>query len=82
MKSRISVTAFVVAIVAITLGAMPAIAAGLPCSTAKLIVPWGAGGGTDVIFRIIAEAANKAGADPQLQVVNIGGQGGQLWRRP
>ncbi|MFQ5973446.1 MAG: Bug family tripartite tricarboxylate transporter substrate binding protein, partial [Alphaproteobacteria bacterium] len=48
----------------------------LPCGTAKLIVPWNAGGGTDVIFRIIAEAANKAGADPQLQVVNIGGQGG------
>ena len=23
----------------------------LPCGTAKLIVPWGAGGGTDVIFR-------------------------------
>ena len=76
MKSRISVTAFVVAIVAITLGAMPAMAAGLPCSTAKLIVPWSPGGGTDVIFRIIAEAANKAGADPQLQVVNIAGQGG------
>ncbi len=76
MKSRISVTAFVVAIVAITLGATPAMAAGLPCSTAKLIVPWSPGGGTDVIFRIIAEAANKAGADPQLQVVNIGGQGG------
>ena len=22
----------------------------IPCGTAKLIVPWGAGGGTDVIF--------------------------------
>jgi len=48
----------------------------IPCGTAKLIVPWGAGGGTDVIFRIIVEAANKHGADPQIQVVNIGGQGG------
>ena len=51
-------------------------AADIPCSTAKLIVPWGAGGGTDVLFRIFAEAANKMGAKPQIQVVNIGGQGG------
>jgi tripartite-type tricarboxylate transporter receptor subunit TctC len=51
-------------------------AADIPCSTAKLIVPWGAGGGTDVIFRIVADAANKAGAEPQIQVVNISGQGG------
>jgi tripartite-type tricarboxylate transporter receptor subunit TctC len=48
----------------------------IPCGTAKLIVPWGAGGGTDVIFRILVEAANKHGAEPQIQVVNIGGQGG------
>lgn len=48
----------------------------MPCSTARLIVPWGAGGDTDVLFRIFAEIANKHGADPQLQVVNIGGQGG------
>lgn len=48
----------------------------IPCGTAKLIVPWGAGGGTDVIFRILVESANKNGADPQIQVVNMGGQGG------
>ena len=48
----------------------------IPCSTAKLIVPWGAGGGTDVIFRQMVEKVNKAGAKPQLQVVNVGGQGG------
>ncbi len=58
------------------LGAAPAHALELPCRTAKLIVPWGAGGGTDVIFRTFVEAVNKAGADPELQVVNIGGQGG------
>ena len=76
MRSRLSVTAVVVGAIAITLGVAPALAAELPCRTAKLIVPWKAGGGTDVIFRIIAEAANKAGAGPQLQVVNISGQGG------
>lgn len=54
----------------------PAHAANLPCGTAKLVVPWAAGGGTDVIFRIVAEAVNKAGAKPSLQVVNIPGQGG------
>ncbi|MBC8158008.1 MAG: tripartite tricarboxylate transporter substrate binding protein [Alphaproteobacteria bacterium] len=51
-------------------------AADILCSTAKLIVPWGAGGGTDVLFRIFAETANKQGANPQIQVVNMGGQGG------
>ncbi|WP_193186893.1 Bug family tripartite tricarboxylate transporter substrate binding protein [Nisaea sediminum] len=57
-------------------GAPGAEAADLPCRTAKLIVPWGAGGGTDVIFRQFVESANAAGAKPQIQVVNIGGQGG------
>lgn len=55
---------------------VPAMAADIPCNTAKLIVPWKAGGGTDVIFRMLSDAANKAGAKPQIQVVNIGGQGG------
>jgi tripartite-type tricarboxylate transporter receptor subunit TctC len=50
--------------------------ADIPCSTAKLIVPWGAGGGTDVIFRQIVDVANNQGMKPQLQVVNVGGQGG------
>ncbi len=54
----------------------PAKAVELPCSTAKLIVPWGAGGDTDLIFRLVADEANKQGAKPKLQVVNVGGQGG------
>lgn len=54
----------------------PTIAADLDCKTAKLIVPWGAGGGTDVVFRIFANAINESGAKPQLQVINMGGQGG------
>ena len=51
-------------------------AVSMPCGTAKLIVPWGAGGGTDVIFRQMVDKINKNGAKPQLQVVNVGGQGG------
>lgn len=54
----------------------PAVAVDLPCSVAKLIVPWGAGGDSDIINRAVAEAVNRAGAKPQLQVVNIPGQGG------
>ncbi|NOH78966.1 tripartite tricarboxylate transporter substrate binding protein [Vibrio sp. RE86] len=48
----------------------------LPCNTAKLIVPWGAGGGTDIIFRTIVEEANAQGAKPKLQVVNMPGRSG------
>ncbi|MCH8196611.1 MAG: tripartite tricarboxylate transporter substrate binding protein, partial [Proteobacteria bacterium] len=47
-----------------------------PCRTAKLIVPWGPGGGTGVIFGLIVESVNKAGNKPRLQMVNISGQGG------
>lgn len=54
----------------------PAQAVELPCSTAKLIVPWGAGGDTDIIFRLLVDQANKDGAKPRLQVVNVSGQGG------
>jgi len=46
------------------------------CSTAQLIVPWGAGGDTDIVFRTYVDSINKTGIRPQLQVVNVGGQGG------
>jgi tripartite-type tricarboxylate transporter receptor subunit TctC len=58
------------------LASAPAHAVQMPCGTAKLIVPWGAGGDTDIIFRLVVDEANKQGAKPQLQVVNVGGQGG------
>ncbi|MFD2207685.1 Bug family tripartite tricarboxylate transporter substrate binding protein [Kiloniella antarctica] len=62
---------------AITLGlTSQAQAVDISCDTAKLIVPWKAGGGTDVVFRKFADAANKSGARPQLQIINIPGQGG------
>jgi tripartite-type tricarboxylate transporter receptor subunit TctC len=46
------------------------------CSTARLIVPWGAGGDTDIVLRAVVDATNRAGVKPTLQVVNVGGQGG------
>ncbi len=75
MKFRKTLSA-VVAAAALMAVAGQAQAKDLGCRTAKLIVPWGAGGGTDVIFRVFADAANKLGAEPKLQVVNIPGQGG------
>ena len=68
----------VVGLTALTLAmvANPVEAVEMPCRAAKLVVPWKAGGGTDVIFRTFVEAVNKQGAKPSLQVVNISGQGG------
>lgn len=78
-KSTMTVSAGLLSagLLALTTAAAPATAAvDLPCRTVKLIVPWGAGGGTDVVLRIWADGMNKAGADPRIQVVNISGQGG------
>ncbi len=48
----------------------------IPCDTARLVVPYGAGGGSDLQARVLAESYNKLGFEPQLQVINITGQGG------
>ena len=42
------------------------------CSTAKLIVPWGPGGGTAVIFGVFEKSINATGVKPAL----IAGGGG------
>jgi len=52
-----------------------AVAADIPCQTAKLIVPWKPGGGTHIIFSIFEETINKMDG-PKIQVVSISGQGG------
>lgn len=48
------------------------------CSTAQLVVPWSKGGETDVVFRIFADSINSTGIKPQLEVINIVGQGSVL----
>jgi putative tricarboxylic transport membrane protein len=71
--SRIIVAALALCTAAL---ALPAQAVEIPCRVAKLIVPWKAGGDTDIIFRLFVDVANKQGAKPKLQVVNVGGEGG------
>ncbi len=56
--------------------ARPATAADPPCPAVRLLVPWGSGSGTDLIFRALADAANRGGAKPRLEVVNLSGDEG------
>ncbi|MEL6374694.1 MAG: tripartite tricarboxylate transporter substrate binding protein [Pseudomonadota bacterium] len=77
---KAAVGAVAAAGLALTLNAPHAQAAGhavdLPCSTARLIVPWKAGGGTHIIFSIFEEIINKSNPKTKIQVVTIPGQGG------
>ena len=54
----------------------PAIAADIPCKTAKLIVPWKAGGGTHVLFSIFEKTIQNLDVTPKIKVVTVPGQGG------
>lgn len=54
----------------------PAHAADIPCDTAKLIVPWKAGGGTHVIFSVFEKTIQEMDITPKIKVVTIPGQGG------
>ncbi|MEL7469259.1 MAG: tripartite tricarboxylate transporter substrate binding protein [Pseudomonadota bacterium] len=56
--------------------ATPSHAAEVPCDTAQLIVPWKAGGGTHVIFSIFEKTIAEMDITPKIQVVTVGGQGG------
>ena len=51
-------------------------AADIPCDTARLIVPWKAGGGTHVIFSIFEKTIQEMDVTPKIKVVTIPGQGG------
>ena len=54
----------------------PAMAADIPCKTAKLIVPWKAGGGTHVLFSIFEKTIQSLDVTPKIKVVTVPGQGG------
>lgn len=51
-------------------------AADIPCSTAQLIVPWAAGGGTHVLFSIFEQKIQELDVEPKIKVVTVPGQGG------
>ncbi len=76
MNMRRIATTAVLALAAFTMGAVPAKAVEFSCSTAKLIVPWKAGGGTHVIFSIFEKTIQNLDVTPKIKVVTISGQGG------
>ncbi len=75
MKTSLFAKALLAAI-AVAFSPLALAAAKIPCSTAKMVVPWKAGGDTDIVFRLVTNSINASGFKPQLQVVNISGQSG------
>ena len=76
MKTIPRLTCAIAALALSGLAAAPAVAVDIPCTTAKLIVPWGAGGDTYIIFKVFEETVNRLNPDKKIQVVTIPGQGG------
>lgn len=66
-----------IGLIALALAIWPGFAqpADLPCRAVKLIIPWAAGGDTDVIMREFGLAAQEHLGMP-IVVQNVGGQGG------
>jgi len=73
MRMRLGILALTVGLLAVGLGA--AVAADFPNKPIQLIVPYGAGGSTDVMARAISQVAPKYFPQP-LVVVNKPGGGG------
>jgi tripartite-type tricarboxylate transporter receptor subunit TctC len=76
MKRLFHATATVALLSFAAVMGVPASAADIPCSTARLIVPWNAGGDTDIIFRLVVNSINMSDFKPKLQVVNVSGRSG------
>ncbi len=75
MKKLFSTLVLSAAALAVS-GTMAASAAEIPCDTARLIVPWKAGGGTHVIFSIFENTIQQLDVTPKIKVITIPGQGG------
>jgi len=77
MNIRFSTAAAALLLGAVAFAPAPSAAAPeMPCSTAKLIVPWKAGGGTHVIFSIFEKTIQDLDVTPKIKVVTVPGQGG------
>jgi tripartite-type tricarboxylate transporter receptor subunit TctC len=74
-RSRRSFLAGAVAAVALLTSALPAAAQNYPTRPVTLIVPWGAGGGTDATARILGSLLEKELGQPVTVVNRTGGSG-------
>jgi tripartite-type tricarboxylate transporter receptor subunit TctC len=75
LPSRRSVVASALAGLALVAAALPAAAQNYPARPITLIVPWGAGGGTDATARIIGTLLEKDLGQPVTVVNRTGGSG-------
>jgi tripartite-type tricarboxylate transporter receptor subunit TctC len=73
--SRRSLVAGALAVLALGVSALPAIAQTYPSRPITLIVPWGAGGGTDATARILGSLLEKELGQPVTVVNRTGGSG-------
>jgi putative tricarboxylic transport membrane protein len=74
-RSRRSLLAGAVAALALAASALPAAAQNYPSRPVTLIVPWGAGGGTDATARILGSLLEKELGQPFNVVNRTGGSG-------
>jgi tripartite-type tricarboxylate transporter receptor subunit TctC len=74
-RSFVTRAAATLAGLALVVAALPAAAQGYPARPVTLIVPWGAGGGTDATARIIASLLEKEIGQPVTVVNRTGGSG-------
>lgn len=74
-RSMVARAAGAVAALALTAAALPAAAQNYPVRPVTLIVPWGAGGGTDATARIIGSLLEKDIGQPVSVVNRTGGSG-------
>ncbi len=74
-RSRRTLVASAVAGLACLAAALPAAAQNYPTRPITMIVPWGAGGGTDAVARIVASLLEKDLGQPVTVVNRTGGSG-------
>ncbi len=74
LKSKISILGAVAG--SLMMVSSAASAATIPCDTAQLIVPWKAGGGTQVLYALVEKTISEMDTPYNLKVVTVPGQGG------
>jgi tripartite-type tricarboxylate transporter receptor subunit TctC len=75
-RKRLALAVGSTVMAALPLGAVAQSAADYPNKPIELVVPFGAGGGTDVLARVVAEAAKKHSSQPVTVLNKPGATGG------